>query len=81
MVYVCAGEGECKCKNCLTVNDFNKMLDHINDKIVEAALEDRQLHLQNYTWKDRNGIRYQIIEHTDEGMIVGVYNTKAIKST
>ena len=83
MVYICPDvEGQaCKCKNCLTVNDFNKMLDHINDRIVEAAMEDRQVVLKHYSWKDRNGIRYHILEHTDDGMIVGVLNTKAIKST
>lgn len=64
------------CQNKMNINDFNKMIDHLNDLIVEAVMEDREVILTNYYWKDRNGIEFKVLKHEDGKFEIEVWNKK-----
>lgn len=73
-------DGERRCNNRLSTVDFTKMLDHFNDLIVTAELNDIQLDLTNTIWKDRKGTVYKVLKHTPECLEIGMVNERAIRA-
>lgn len=70
-------ENESRCLNRISLRDFEKMLEHINDEIVNAEINNEIINLKHHKWKS-GGIKYEIIEHTDEQIIVKMLNEKAL---
>lgn len=68
------------CNNRLNLVDYTNMLEHIHEKIIDAALNDEILHLENYKWKDRKGTEYKVLKQDGDKMTISVLNNKAIKS-
>lgn len=81
MIYACPDydDPDCPCHNMLNVNDFQRMLDHLSNIIVESAMSDCNVNMTNYSWKDRNGIKFKILEHKPGSLKISVVNTRAIK--
>lgn len=73
-------EGERRCNNRLNMIDFTNMLDHFNDILVEAEMNDVQKDLTNMVWKDRKGTVYKVLKHTPECLEIGMINQRAIRS-
>lgn len=64
------------CGNCITTNEFEKMLSHLHQQLVDATLEDTVLDLTNYTWKERSGIGkgnvYKVLEQNGSNLSISV---------
>lgn len=77
LIYQCP-----KCGNKLSMAEFEKMLDHLQDLQMEAAMTDTSLNLTNYTWKERSGIgkgnSYKVLHHNDPELKIGVVNPMAV---
>jgi len=72
-------EGEPACNNRLNLNDFEKMLAHLNDMRRDAELRNEKLSLKNYRWKDRKGTEFTVLSHEKDKITVGVANWQAIR--
>lgn len=71
-------EDEKVCINRLSLKDFEtKLLGHINDLIVSAEINGEVLNLKHHKWK-ANGIEFEILEHTDDKIVVKMLNRKAL---
>lgn len=73
-------EGERACNNRLSLQDYSKMLSHLHDLIGAAEMNDERVNLTNYTWKDRKGTEFKVLEHNGDYLVVRVYNKRAINS-
>lgn len=52
------------CKNILSVNDAEKVINYLSDLLYEADLNCEKLNLTNHKWK-RKTTTYKILEHND----------------
>ena len=75
-IYACPHyeDKNCPCRNMININDFQKMLGHISDIIVESSMSGCEVNMTNFSWKDRNRIRFKILEHSPGKMEVTAYN-------
>ena len=75
-IYAKEQDGKRSCNNRLSVGDFEKMLMHLYEmSLDENGPED--VNLTGYKWKTRNGISYEVLEHTVDGKFtVKVLNHK-----
>ncbi len=65
------------CKNNLTLNAFEKMLDKLDVESQSNPLE--TMDVTGLKWKN-NGVDYKVIEQKDEKFTVSVLNRKSILS-
>lgn len=73
--YSCKNK-DCGCKNFISLKDFEKMIDHLSDKLCEAEVGGDVLNLTNYKWKSKF-LTFKIIEHNSVYKIE-VLNRKAL---
>ena len=88
LTYICPNfteetrkKGECTCNNKITLYDFEKMLDKVASTIIKADMKNEIIHLDNFTWKNNQGISYKVIKHAPEEIIVTVLNPKALEKS
>lgn len=73
-------EDERACNNRLSLQDYTAMLQHLHKMIVEAELNDERLILTNYSWKDRKGTLFKVLQHDGNKLVIMVENKRAINS-
>ncbi|MBQ8895448.1 MAG: hypothetical protein IJY88_01480 [Clostridia bacterium] len=71
-------EGEAKCCNEISLNDYEKAIQHLSDKIIEAEDNDEQLCLLHHKWK-RKTMNFEVIEHKNDRLVVKFIDSLAIK--
>lgn len=69
---------EVPCMNRINLIDYEKMLSYLADVMVQAERNGEVCNLKNYKW-ERNGIQYHVLEHTDEKLVVKMFNKKAFR--
>ena len=70
-------EGEHICANRIGINDVERMVDHINNKICDDGLLTTAVNLQNHVWK-QNGVEYKILIHQHGRICVQCLNRSAL---
>ena len=70
--------GEKACVNHISVNDFEKMLNHIMEILVKGAKDNEEIDLTGYKWKDRY-IDYHVLKYSDECINILCLNKRSIK--
>ena len=68
---------EKKCDNRLSLEEYNKAIEHVVNLLSEAENEGSLLNLTNYKWK-KNGIEYKVIKHTDTEIKITILNKRYI---
>jgi hypothetical protein len=71
-------EGERACNNRLSLEDFEKMLAHLDGIRRDSEMANEKPILKNYEWKDRKGTMYKVLEHKENTLTVGLVNRRAI---
>ena len=63
------------CNNRLTLVDFERMLNHLNEK--SYAPFGQEVNLTDYTWTEK-GVTYKVLEHNGGRYKVLMLNKKAV---
>lgn len=63
------------CKNNLSLNAFEKMLDKLDNESQSNPLE--TMEIKGFKWKN-NGVDYEVIDQKDEHFVVSILNRKTI---
>lgn len=63
--------------NAITLNDFEKMIDTLNDMVVSFEMNDCEMDMRHYCWKTREGIRYKVLNDFGGAYEVAVDNPKS----
>lgn len=71
-------DGEIPCFNRINLIDYNKMLDHIMDILVNADAEDKKISLKGHKWKEKTR-EYEVLYHSDESIVIKMLDHSAIK--
>lgn len=71
-------EGERACANRINLIDYEKMINYITNLILEGSSSGTFVNLKNYKWK-KNGIEYEIFEHTDSKIKIKIKSSKALR--
>ncbi len=69
--------GEAPCFNRLNLVEYERMLDHLADILIEAEKNGQVINLKNYSWTKR-GVTYTVLHHSNEKMVIRVLNKKAL---
>ena len=59
------GENERACNNRINLVDYEKMIDHISDILIDAELDGRVEYLTGHSWS-ANGIDFKVVDHSDK---------------
>ena len=85
LFYVCPNyyeetrkEGECNCTNKLPLKDYEKVLGHIADTIIQADLNDKVIHLENYEWRNRSGVKFKVLKHRPTETVIRMIDPKTM---
>ena len=70
-------KGEQPCFNRINLIEFEKMLDHLADLLVDAEEKGQVPNLKNYSW-DKRGITYTVLSHTNQKIVIRILNRKAL---
>lgn len=65
------------CFNRINFVEYENMLTHIADMLVEADENGTVFDLTNHSW-EKKGIEYKVISHSSKEMVVSVLNKKAL---
>lgn len=71
-------EGEIPCYNRINLIDYDKMINHIMDILVNADSEDKKICLKGHKWKDKTR-EYEIMHHSNDSIIIKMIDYSAIK--
>lgn len=71
-------EGEPSCCNAIYLNDAEKAVAAINDRLGKAAVNDEEVNLANYRFSIDN-VDYHIIKDEDGQIEVEVLNRKVVR--
>lgn len=74
--YVC-DKKDCGCKNAISLRSFERMIDYLFDKLLDAEINGNIINFTNYKWRDRL-ISFQVIEHKSTFKI-SVLNKESFK--
>jgi hypothetical protein len=66
------------CNNRLSLEDFEKMLGHIDEIRRDCEMNSEKPVLTHHAWKDRKSTEYTVLEHKGDAMTIGVFNKRAI---
>ena len=66
------------CVNRINLIDYEKMLSYIADVMVNAERNGEICNLTNYKW-EKNGIQFMVLSHTDEKLIIKMFNKKSFR--
>ena len=72
-------EKERACANRLNLVDFEKMLDHMTEKIEKGMDQGIEVNLTGYQYRDRKGTQYTVLKHTNDDLKIEVLNRRALK--
>ncbi len=70
-------EGEPACNNAIFLNDAEKAVSAINDRLGRAAANDEEINLTNYRFSIDN-VDYKVLKDVDGQMDVEVLNRKVV---
>lgn len=77
ILYVCKEkEGEIQCPTRITTEDYEEILSHISNLIVEAELRGEMANLTYTTWKTKKGVHCRVLLHQDDKINIMVDNRK-----
>ena len=68
-------ESDRVCMNRISVQETEKILNILSDKIIEAEDQGQSLNLTHYRFETRVG-RYQVLRHTPDELVISAYNKK-----
>lgn len=71
--------GERACANRLNLIDFEKMLDHLSDKLMDDEKNGVRSDLSNYSFKNKKGMIFRIISYSENEIKVEMLNQRALK--
>lgn len=66
------------CFNRINLIDYEKMLAHLTEMIVNAEANDETICLTNHTWKEKTRY-FEVISHKGDSIVVKMIDTAAIK--
>lgn len=72
-------EKERACANRLNLVDFEKMLDHMTEKIEKGMDQGIEINLTGYQYRDRKGTQYTVLKHSKDDLKIEVLNRRALK--
>ena len=72
-------EKERACANRLNLVDFEKMLDHMTEKIEKGMDQGIEVNLTGYQYRDRKGTQYTVLKHSKDDLMIEVLNRRALK--
>lgn len=85
MYYACPKEeyhkcvdGEVPCYNRINLIDYEKMLNHIMDLMVDAEDKNEKPHLANHKWKEKSR-EYEVLSHVGDKLVIKMVDSIAIK--
>lgn len=71
---------EIQCYNRINLNDYEKMLNHIANILVEGEINGEEICLTNHTWKYR-GKEFKVLNHDKNGIVIKFIDKLAVKGT
>ena len=71
-------EKERACANRLNLVDFEKMLDHMTEKIEKGMDQGIEVNLTGYQYRDRKGTQYTVLRHSKDDLKIEVLNRRAL---
>lgn len=73
-------EGERACANRINLVDYERMLNHLSDVMMQAVTNKEACDLTNYKWKDKKSyITFEVLKHTDEELVIKMISPKALR--
>lgn len=72
-------EGEKACVNHISMNDCEKMIDHLSEIIEGNIANDIYGSLRGEKWKNRRGIEYEVLDDENQLYKIKVLNKTALK--
>jgi hypothetical protein len=66
------------CLNRINLIEYEKMLEHLSNEIIEADERNEVPNLTNHTWKQKN-TTFTVVEHNQKGIVVRMLNEAALK--
>lgn len=73
-------KGETPCYNRINLVDYEKMLNHIADILVDAEINGEEICLTNYTWHSK-GKEFKVLKHDKDGLVIKFIDKIAAKGT
>ena len=70
-------DDEKACKNQLSSYDYEKVIEFISEKIVNAEANGEQINLCNFRWK-RKTQEFKVIKHDNEEIIIEFIDKKLV---
>jgi hypothetical protein len=71
-IYACVERnGATKCPNCISLREYEKMLDHIAKEIISAEENDESVNLTNFCWRKKS-LYFDIKKHSNDEVVVSV---------